>query len=503
MRFAFRTLDSANGSERFLDWRFSLSFNITPFSYTFVMIPKNSSKIELNAYGPYNHGVWKNEKTGINVGKEEFLQGRSQFIFDKFQEFMSNFSKQEISQMSLIDVGSYDGWFANEIEKFFNFKRIISSEPRLKNIEKGKEVRKFLGLETNFEIRNEKFEDIQESYDIVVCIGVLHHVDSVSRAIKKLSSICDVGIFLETQIYEPPKFMMSKYFGKRFFERHNSRIIEPKDVVYLTKDANLPSVAISGHKYESSYFDGSSDASQVVELPSTDGLRLNLAANGFVSTKIHTSTKEYGKRLTNKNFRVYKATILSAVKSKDLGGLFSLNVKDSVQTYEQEQFLNILSETTIMRLKRKQKISCRYEVVLRAFAKLDKFSIKNDYIYFLKENICKLFKIQLHEISILKLLKYDFKNKLGFEVAKFELSRGNVKKAEDALQSVVSSDLADWRSTYRSLFLLYLVEKAKNSGIEEFYLSLLKKSNRNFPLTIEPLVRDRLGLHSFKIQENL
>ena len=123
------------------------------------------------------------------IGKEEFLAGRSHYIFEKFCEFMRQFTQEQISTMSLIDIGSYDGWFANEIEKRFNFNRIVSSEPRLKNIQKGIEVRKFLSINSQFEIQQQNLEDIQETFDIVVCIGVLHHVDSVSRVIKKLCSI--------------------------------------------------------------------------------------------------------------------------------------------------------------------------------------------------------------------------------------------------------------------------------------------------------------------------
>jgi len=106
----------------------------------------NFERIELNAYGPYNHGVWQNHLNGKKIGKEEFLTGRSDYILEKFCEFMRQFTQKQISKMSLIDIGSYDGWFANEIEKRFNFNRIVSSEPRLKNIQKGIAVRKFLSI---------------------------------------------------------------------------------------------------------------------------------------------------------------------------------------------------------------------------------------------------------------------------------------------------------------------------------------------------------------------
>ena len=71
----------------------------------------NFDKIKLNAYGPYNHGVWENPKINKKVGDEEFLTGRSNYIFEKFSEFMSKFTKDQISKMSIIDIGGYDGWF--------------------------------------------------------------------------------------------------------------------------------------------------------------------------------------------------------------------------------------------------------------------------------------------------------------------------------------------------------------------------------------------------------
>jgi hypothetical protein len=42
------------------------------------------SRIELNSFGPFNHGVWENSTTGKKIGKEEFLSGRSEYIFSKF-----------------------------------------------------------------------------------------------------------------------------------------------------------------------------------------------------------------------------------------------------------------------------------------------------------------------------------------------------------------------------------------------------------------------------------
>jgi len=455
----------------------------------------NFERIELNAYGPYNHGVWQNHLNGKKIGKEEFLTGRSDYILEKFCEFMRQFTQEQISKMSLIDIGSYDGWFANEIEKRFNFNRIVSSEPRLKNIQKGIAVRKFLSINSRFTIQQENLEDIKEAFDIVVCIGVLHHVDSVSRVLKKLCSISKVGLFIETQIYEPLKILENNYFGRAIQRKHDRHVIEPKDVVYVNRKKSLADVAVSGHKYESSYFDGSTSFSQVVELPSISGLKLNLLANNFSDIKLLTTSKEYRKKLVKRNFRVYKATILGATRSKGSDANSFLEIKESISNYERLHLVNFLSQSTIMNLQIKQGLGFKIEIALKVLSVIREIPINLKSLLFFEKVVCKLFSVKFEEISTLKVLKFDFKNKLGFETAKFEIWNRNYEQAKGLLREIIEAEDADWRSTYRSFFLLYLLSKV--DGVEqeeEFFLEHLRKSNSAFPMELESIVLESLGL---------
>jgi hypothetical protein len=41
-------------------------------------------RIELNSFGPFNHGVWENSATGEKIGKEEFLSGTVNLFFLSF-----------------------------------------------------------------------------------------------------------------------------------------------------------------------------------------------------------------------------------------------------------------------------------------------------------------------------------------------------------------------------------------------------------------------------------
>jgi hypothetical protein len=372
---------------------------------------------------------------------------------------------------------------------------VVSSEPRQKNIDKGIAARKFLRINSRIEIKQENLEEIQEAYDIVVCIGVLHHVDSVSRVMAKLSSISHVALFIETQIYEPPYFLGRNFIGRVLLNRHNNRIIEPKDVVNINNKNVSPKTSLSGHKFESSYFDGSTSLSQVVELPSIEGLKLNLYANNFSRVKQHTTTKEYGKKLQNKNFRIYRATILSAMRNKRDDLIDQTEVNRSIYVYEQSHFVNILGVKTLRRLQIRNNLCFDQNLVLRFLNFIKRIAIKPGAYIFLEKFICKVFLIRREELSILGILKFDFINKLNFEAAKFEISQGNFHGAEILLEEVISSENADWRSTYRSFFLLYLLAKRNASESDmSRYSKLLLQANASFPFDLETDVKKVFGL---------
>ncbi len=95
--------------------------------------------LEINIRGPYVHGIWENpNKAGLfRIGNEESLSGRSELILNSLLlDIKKYFSHEELSQMTLIDVGSYDGLLSYKIEQNIKLKKIFSLEPRKKILKK-------------------------------------------------------------------------------------------------------------------------------------------------------------------------------------------------------------------------------------------------------------------------------------------------------------------------------------------------------------------------------
>ncbi len=235
--------------------------------------------------------------------------------------------------------------------------------------------------------------------------------------------------------------------------------------------------------------------SQVVELPYIEGLKLNLYANNFSHVRQHTTTKEYGKKLQNRNFRIYRATILSPLKNKKDGVMDQGAVNRSIYIYEQSHFVNILGLKTLRRLQTRNNLCLNQNLALRILQFIKRIAIQPGTFVILEKFICKVFLIRREELSILGILKFDFLNKLNFEAAKFEISQGNYHSAEILLAEVISSENADWRSTYRSFFLLYLLAKRNTSENEASrYSKLLLQANAGFSFDLETDVKKVFGL---------
>src|ERR1700728_4291856 len=140
---------------------------------------------QLNAYGPYNHAVWQGR--GIVLSHEESIAGRANFMVGKIRQVLTaSFTPTQMAQLTIADVGCYDGWIIDQLRDL-PFKKFVGFEPRNRNIEKGNVARSLLGIEGRAEFRTASIDALgQEQFDIVICLGVLHHLESVGDALRAL-----------------------------------------------------------------------------------------------------------------------------------------------------------------------------------------------------------------------------------------------------------------------------------------------------------------------------
>ena len=111
--------------------------------------------------------------------------------------------------MTILDVGGYDGWILVQLQRELNFKLAVCVEPRSKNIKKGEFARKYYGIETDVKFIQGELDSLDQilnnQFDLVLCLGVLHHIDSTPKAIQSLSDVCLDRIFISSAIIERPK----------------------------------------------------------------------------------------------------------------------------------------------------------------------------------------------------------------------------------------------------------------------------------------------------------
>ncbi len=405
---------------------------------------KKIQKFWLNSFQPFAHGNWTNGE--VVIGNEEALKGRNELILSQFEKIIKEkFSIDQIKKMRLLDIGSYDGQTSVEIEKRLPFQKIVSVEPRKKNFLKGRFVRDYLNIYTNVQFKNLRLEDINEKFDIVFCVGILHHLDNINYFLKKLSSICEKSIFIDCLSYNPKKKIINF-----FLEKLNRKIIEPKDIIYKFKKKT---VGISGHKLETNYYDGSTlDAVSVVTIPDNEFIKQVLFVNGFKS-KVLISDKDYYKFIKS-NFRDFSATIIYGEKDKASNQIEL--VKDYIKTYEKSYLTNFLS---INFLKFIEKYKFCFKMVSILFDK-NKFNYE---IYF--------------------NLKYNFEDKINFEKSKYYLKKKKIFRATRILYKIISKYNCDYRTCYRSFALLAIIYKNKKDK-EKLFIDLLKNCNEHYPIEI-------------------
>jgi hypothetical protein len=404
-------------------------------------------KFYLNSHQPFAHGNWVGGvDKNISIGNEEGAIGRNKLILDEFEKIIKKkFNLEEIKKMRLLDIGSYDGQASVEIEKRLPFKEIVSVEPRRKNYLKGKFVRDFLNIKTNVKFKNSILEDIKENFDVIFCIGVLHHLENINDFLKKISKMCSNSIFIESVCYSAKNNLINF-----FLEKLNKKIINPKDLIYKFKKKN---VGISGHKLETNYYDGSTlDNISVVTIPDNEFISQILYVNGFKS-EILVSDKNYYKHIKS-NFQKFSATIIYANRDNNLNQITLL--KNYIRSYE-KNYLAFFLNNKLLSLIKKHSFLIKYIIIL--------------------------FKKSSFQYELLLNIKYNFKDKINFENAKIYLNNKKIFRATRILLKIISNYNSDYRTCYRSFALLAFIYK-KNKDRKKLFLDLLMNCNNQYPVEI-------------------
>jgi 2-polyprenyl-3-methyl-5-hydroxy-6-metoxy-1,4-benzoquinol methylase len=408
----------------------------------------------LNSFGNFTCSVWT--KDGITIGNEEGLNGRSHLILSEIKKkIIEKFSEEEITKKTIIDIGCYDGFYLTELSKL-KFKKIIGLEPKKKNIIKGKEIRKFLKIEEpniDFIEGNLSTFPTNNKFDIVLCLGVLHHVPDHHEFLKKLINITSEMLFLDSRVVQNKLVDKKNFLSK----------IEMLDVIYKFKKK---SVSFSVHKYESSFNDTSTDDTGIVSIPSEETIEIFLDSLNFKTTTL-ISPKNYRKKLNHK--RDLDGILVYAEPKKNANKNYSLTY---AMLYEKKLFNENFTGNFIESL---------YKI---AYSK-NKFILifqKNFFIYILlKYKLFFIFdfffkkKFNKNKIEILKNLHYSFNDKITYELSKYYYFTNNFEQAYELSNKLTNKLNADFRSVYRSFYLLYKIANKINldkKKFAEYYLRL-------------------------------
>ena len=448
----------------------------------------NENEIEyINALAPFDHGVWEGEiSTGekVCVGGTLF-SGRSEWLVDKVVSYLiDEFTLKTLETMSLLEVGSYDGWVLTQICNRIKFSDAIGVEPRNKNIKKGEVGRKLAGIETQANFIQGSADEVDSlfpdrDFDIVLCLGMLHHVSSTYDTILSISSKSSNVCIIDSMIIPPLQ--------------NDINNIEPyvntRDIVYYGED-NLWTAA--AYKYESPYGDGSRSNFGIVNIPSAALIEMSLRTCGFGKPL------ELGNELdfyddSDQKVRGLKELLCVSkreISIQELDNRWKQQVENSENifchlTLPDEIILSLVklfpdfnSLELFADVRNVTKINCVDEIE-NVISNIISEGLGESSEKKLLDKVPGLNKKHLHIMSVIFRSPYE---KIIMETSKFFLNKASPELAIKYLQIIVRKPNCDWWSFYRSCYLLRKSFGKNNDHTKaKYYQDLLMLSNESFP----------------------
>ena len=419
------------------------------------MLLNDGSKItksqieELNANGPYSMAVW--HSGDVSVGNEEGLEGRSKYFMKLIREsILKTFSIDELKDFSILDIGCNDGWVLHQLSDL-PFKKMVGIEPREKNIEKGRTVRKILKLENSVEYRIGDIESLgEEVFDIVICAGVLYHVESIPLALRKVRESCSKMLFIESRC-------ISSYYITPELKAE----IELRDLVYQFEEEIC---GVTAQKYESAYHDGSAAHNTIVNIPTTESLVMNLKILGFDNIDVVADPDTYRRDVWQDKRPLGGVCMTALVSKKEV--THEAAEENWIQDYEKGLQNEVLPRPFLESF---YQSFCLNNSDAKFSGNLE--TVQN---YLNSENGQSSIEApdlpDGHQgkfaLEIVKNWRYSPSDKIGLEYGKLLKHEGKLDEALEVLKAVTTRLNADWRSVYRSFHLISEIYAKQNNSSE-------------------------------------
>lgn len=462
---------------------------------------KISPLASLNAYGPYEHGIWDfhADKPSVDFKSSQYLFfERSLELFRILERFFADtFTEDELTNLSVLDIGCYDGWIISKLDEKFNFGRAVGIEPRAKNIAKGNYARKFYELDCKVEFLESDIDGASglvgnSAFDVVICLGTLHHVVSTPLAIRKLKELTKDYLLLDTMVI--PSLRRD---SKAVLDKLNL-----KDIVY--RDRNLV-WGIAGYKFESPYFDGSTAKDRIVSIPDSNLLEMVFEdLNLDIVKDFNPEQVSYNQKKQKLRGVLEKTYLLKKTTSQT----FAEQIKRKSEVYERIFLYTTTSPQILLwwleELTKSEKLLSEEFRIVRRMTAHHSRSIHNkiaDYIKFrfsknptskLWTKLADLLSLSSSQKEVLLNISRSPLDKTRFEILKQLIisADGSREDFENLIEAILNSKVSDWRSFYRTAYFAACLAQADESSNLNELKALLQASNSEFPL---PLVEDLAG----------
>jgi len=388
----------------------------------------NKNLIEkINILGPWVHGFF-DLGDGIIIKDSDELQRKRLLVVSGYLKdiIRSYYHEEKIPELVVGDIGCNTGYFLFELYKEFKCKKLYGFEPKTSNLKKADFIRDYFEISKEIVVLK-KYNLLTpplkiDKLDLVLCIGVLHHIDDIYAACRNLFSLTNDLVVIECMVL--PESLNNEDAEKG---------LEIKDIIYTDHEfkKSHASFGIMGVKMESQFYDGATAKSGIVTIPTASALCLVLESVGFVDIELEVNDRIFSeKHYNDKGYRQMNTAFITARKSNKNNKSITNSIEETANRIQFKEIDVILPNYIIESLFDFIENNKRVEG-----ASLEIISEFQNSSYISQDNL-NLLKDELSEdvLNIVLGFRFQFKTKIKLEYAKIMYEK---RIFEDALSNVI------------------------------------------------------------------